>query len=121
MFSWRAAARLPSVMVSAAPMLSRFAQPVTSNTSTGLANALPRMRTMAPNAAAFTPAAMKPVTGVGAPSYASGAHMWKGTAATLNASAIRMKYSPMKNIGALLAAFALAAMPAYDSSPPVVP
>ena len=49
---------------------------------------------MPPNAAAFTPAAMKPVTGVGAPSYASGAHMWNGTAATLKASAIRMKYSP---------------------------
>jgi len=62
-----------------------------------------------------------PVTGVGAPSYASGAHMWKGTAATLKASATRMKYSPRKNIGALVAAFTLAAMPAYDISPPVVP
>ena len=47
--------------------------------------------------------------------------MWKGTAATLNASAIRMKYSPRKNIGALLASATLLLMPAYDSSPPVVP
>src|SRR5207237_1301420 len=38
------------------------------------------------NAAAFTPAAMNPVTGAGAPSYTSGTHMWNGTAATLNAN-----------------------------------
>ena len=94
MFSWRIAARFPSVIVSAASTDSTDAQPVKSNTSSGLANAVPIRRTMAPNAAAFTPAAMNPVTGVGAPSYASGAHMWKGTAATLNASATRMKYSP---------------------------
>ena len=99
-------------MVIAAPMASTFAQPVTSNSSTGLANALPSTRMMAAKAAAFTPAAMKPVTGVGAPSYASGAHMWNGTAATLNASATRMKYSPRKNSGALTALFTLAAMPA---------
>ena len=30
---------------------------------------------------------MKAVTGVGAPSYASGAHMWNGTAATLKPNA----------------------------------
>src|SRR5438067_804857 len=40
----------------------------------------------AANAAAFTPAAMKPVTGAGAPSYTSGTHMWNGTAATLKAN-----------------------------------
>ena len=55
---------------------------------------------------------MNPVTGVGAPSYASGAHMWNGTAATLKASATRMKYSPRKNIGALVAAFTFVAMSA---------
>jgi hypothetical protein len=47
--------------------------------------------------------------------------MWKGTAATLNASATRMKYSPRKNSGLVAAPFALEAMPAYDISPPVVP
>ena len=40
-------------------------------------------RTSAANAAALTPVAMNPVTGVGEPSYTSGAHMWNGTAATL--------------------------------------
>src|ERR687895_450525 len=37
------------------------------------------------NAAALTPVDMNAVTMVGAPSYASGVHMWKGTADTLNA------------------------------------
>src|SRR5919109_5329510 len=35
-------------------------------------------------AAALTPVDMKPVTTAGAPSYASGDHMWNGTAAILN-------------------------------------
>ena len=47
--------------------------------------------------------------------------MWNGTAATLNASATRMKYSPRKKSGAPLALPTLFAMPLYDSSPPVVP
>ncbi len=37
----------------------------------------------APIAAAFVPVPMKAVTGVGAPSYTSGVHMWKGTALAL--------------------------------------
>ena len=47
---------------------------------------------MPPKAAVLTPAAMNAVTGVGAPSYASGAHMWNGTAAILKPSAMMMKY-----------------------------
>jgi hypothetical protein len=42
-------------------------------------------RTNAANAAAFTPADMNAVTTAGAPSYASGVHIWNGTADTLNA------------------------------------
>src|SRR5919106_6734625 len=42
-------------------------------------------RTNAANAAAFTPVDMNAVTIVGAPSYASGVHMWNGTADTLKA------------------------------------
>src|SRR4026207_1752276 len=42
-------------------------------------------RANAANAAALTPVDMNAVTIVGAPSYASGVHMWKGTAETLNA------------------------------------
>src|SRR5450756_1640205 len=44
-----------------------------------------KTRTNAANAAALTPVDMKPVTEGGAPSYASGVHIWNGTAATLNA------------------------------------
>src|SRR5207253_3809701 len=43
-------------------------------------------RRNAPNAATFVPADMNAVTQVGAPWYASGVHMWKGTAATLKAN-----------------------------------
>src|SRR5437773_12200230 len=39
----------------------------------------------AANAATFVAAAMNAVTAVGAPWYASGVHMWNGTAETLNA------------------------------------
>src|SRR5262249_52749905 len=42
-------------------------------------------RTNAANAAALTPVDMKAVTDGGAPSYASGVHIWNGTADTLNA------------------------------------
>src|SRR5204862_7554266 len=49
-------------------------------------NADRNTRTNAANAAAFTPVDMKPVTDEGAPSYASGVHMWNGTADTLNAN-----------------------------------
>ena len=55
-------------MVSAASTERIEAHPVKSKTKSGLPNAVPMRRTMAPNAAALTPAAMKPVTGVGAPS-----------------------------------------------------
>src|SRR5580765_8486800 len=48
-------------------------------------NAERKTRVNAANAAAFTPVDMKPVTAGGAPSYASGVHMWNGTADTLNA------------------------------------
>jgi hypothetical protein len=40
-------------------------------------------RTIAAKAAAFTAALIIAVTGVGAPSYTSGVHMWNGTAAIL--------------------------------------
>src|SRR6266704_5174107 len=50
------------------------------------ANPSSSTRNSAVKAAALTPVAMNAVTGVGAPSYTSGAHMWNGTAATLNAN-----------------------------------
>ena len=49
-------------------------------------------------APAFTTAAMYVVAGVGAPSYASGAHMWKGTALILNVRPTRMRTRAMMTI-----------------------
>ena len=51
-------------------------------------------RSMAANAPALATAAMKPVTGEGAPWYTSGVHMWNGTAATLNAKPTSISDSP---------------------------
>ena len=42
-----------------------------------------KIRSSIANDAAFEPTDRKPVIGVGAPSYTSGAHMWNGTAAIL--------------------------------------
>src|SRR5438874_13526461 len=70
-------------MVRSASQTTRLRQPCEAAASP---NPETRIRTSVANAAACTPAAMKPVTGAGAPSYTSGTHMWNGTAATLNAN-----------------------------------
>jgi len=44
---------------------------------------------------------MKPVTGVGAPWYTSGVHMWNGTAATLNPKPTRISAAPINISGRL--------------------
>src|SRR5262245_13847979 len=62
-------------------------------------NADRNTRTKAANAAAFTPVDMNPVTAGGAPSYASGVHMWKGTAATLNAKPTKSNPAATSAIG----------------------
>ena len=57
------------------------------------------IRNRAAKPAAFAPTDMKPVTVVGAPSYASGVHMWKGTAATLKAKPTSSSSDPISSIG----------------------
>src|SRR5882724_1181355 len=49
--------------------------------------------------ATFEPVAINAVTGVGAPSYASGAHKWNGTTATLNPNPTRVNNMPVANSG----------------------
>src|ERR1041385_908263 len=78
MLSWRTAVILPIVIVIAAITTSGLAQPSVPYGRPSPPSAMPNTRIIAANAAALTAAAMKPVTGVGAPSYASGAHMWNG-------------------------------------------
>lgn len=51
------------------------------------------------NAAVFTVADMKAVTGSGAPSYTSGVQRWNGAAATLNASPTSSRATPDMNNG----------------------
>src|SRR5437764_8554333 len=72
---------VPTIIVAAATGQSTAPQLARSGS-----NADRKTRTNAANAAAFTPVDMNAVTAGGAPSYASGVHMWKGTAATLNAN-----------------------------------
>ena len=55
-----------------------------------------KIRASRANAAVFTPAAMKAVTGVGAPSYTSGVQAWNGTAATLKATPAATRPRPAR-------------------------
>src|SRR5436305_6002606 len=72
---------VPTIIVAAA-----IAQTSTHHSLRSGSNADRNTRAKAANAAALTPVDMKPVTAGGAPSYASGVHMWNGTADTLNAN-----------------------------------
>src|ERR1043165_2248325 len=78
-FDWLMAARLPTVMV-------RIATTVSSGSHDGRAGASgPRkIRSKNANEAAFEATERYAVMVVGAPSYASGAHMWNGAAEILN-------------------------------------
>src|SRR5918999_6172049 len=78
---WTTPTTVPTIIVTAAMAASTGTQCAWSGS-----NACRNTRTNAANAAAFTPVDMKAVTIVGAPSYASGVHMWNGTAETLNAN-----------------------------------
>src|SRR5439155_12163252 len=71
---------VPTIIVAAAISERTVLQSSRSGTSAAM-----NTRANAANAAALTPVDMNPVTAGGAPSYASGVHMWNGTADTLNA------------------------------------
>src|SRR6266536_857531 len=73
------AAKLPTVIVTAASTQN-------SRRQSAFIDGIPstKIRISIANDAAFDPTDRNAVTGVGAPSYTSGAHMWNGTAAILN-------------------------------------
>jgi len=73
------AAMLPTVIVTIATT-SNSSRQIRRSWSAGLRR---RMRISIAKDAAFEPTERNAVTGVGAPSYTSGAHMWNGTAAIL--------------------------------------
>ena len=89
MLDWASAPRLPTTIVSTA-------RAATAGCHCGAraGSACTNTRSRAPKAAVFTPAAIRPVTVVGAPSYTSGAHMWKGTLATLKPKPTRSRPAP---------------------------
>src|SRR5580698_10080444 len=51
------------------------------------------------NTAAFVATLMNAVTGKGAPSYTSGAHVWNGTKLILNAKPTKNRPAPSQKIG----------------------
>src|SRR3990172_731347 len=92
--SWTSAARFPTTSDAQA---SAAAATVQISACSG--NAVTSTRQVTTNAAALVAAAMNAVTGVGAPSYTSGVHMWNGAAETLNASPARIIARPVTNSG----------------------
>src|SRR5262245_24703985 len=85
MLVWRRAITLPTV-------IGRADSTHTSGpyTSPGVGKAMKITAIRAKNPAAFADTDRKAVTGVGAPSYVSGAQVWNGTADTLNANPATM-------------------------------
>src|SRR5215831_18630089 len=80
-FVCQSAAKLPTHMEASATAHTRGSQRLAIGS-----NAVMKIRRKTANAAAFGPAERKAETGVGAPWYTSGAHIWNGAADTLNAS-----------------------------------
>src|ERR1700712_4320942 len=67
------------------------------------ANDVPITRSSSDIAATLGAVAKNTVTGVGAPSYTSGVHIWNGTAETLNASPTSTNTMPTTKPGVALA------------------
>src|SRR4051794_22466757 len=80
-FVCHSAAKLPTHMEASAT-----AQTIGAQRAAIGSNAVTKMRRKIAKAAAFGPAERNAETGVGAPWYTSGAHIWNGAAETLNAS-----------------------------------
>src|SRR3954466_2231236 len=98
-FVCRSAIRLPTVIVSAASVQNSGCQ-----TLLWFQNAMYTRFSSATKPAAFDATDRNAVIGVGAPSYVSGAHVWNGTADTLNANPTTQKTMPRVTIGRVLSA-----------------
>src|SRR3954452_25261907 len=64
-------------------------------------NASTKIRRKTANAAAFVATAMNEVTGVGAPWYTSGVHVWNGAIEHLNASPVAASATPVSSSGSV--------------------
>src|SRR3990170_2323429 len=98
---WATPTTVPTIIVAAA-----IGHTTTLQSSRSGSKADRNTRANAANAAALTPVDMNPVTAGGAPSYASGVHMWNGTADTLNAKPTRSRptASSWTGVGAIACA-----------------
>src|ERR1700743_3129644 len=81
--SWRPAIKFATVIATTLTHARIGGQPLAHDVQPAPPNDVRSTRSIIANAALFTATAMYVVAGVGAPSYASGVHMWKGTALTL--------------------------------------
>src|SRR5262245_59151365 len=91
---------LPTVIVMTAMMAMTITQVSCSWALTGLAVVLKlsaKTRRKAAKTAAFGAVLIKPVTSVGAPSYTSGVHRWKGALAILNPNPTSIIAAPIIN------------------------
>src|ERR1700687_698912 len=86
-----------------APVMVRIETKISSGTYTVRRGYRPqrKMRSSMAQAAAFTATDMNPVTLVGAPSYASGSHWWKGMAAILKNRPTEVVSSAITAIGSI--------------------
>jgi hypothetical protein len=83
------ASRLPTMSVSAA-----MTEMAVVHVSPSAGSATMRMRSRAAKPPTLEPTDMKAVTTVGEPSYTSGVHIWKGTAAILKPKPTRISAAP---------------------------
>src|SRR5215475_6444216 len=92
-FFWTSAAMLPH-----ASEVHAIAAIAHRQRRSSAGNATTRTRYMTTSAAIFVADDMNDVTGVGAPWYASGVHMWNGAADALKASPTTIIASPTASI-----------------------
>src|SRR5438552_588545 len=97
------ATQLPNTMLNAAMTASSIVQPEAkwpqNAEPSNPANPTKSTFSKTKKLATFEPVAIKAVTGVGAPSYASGAHKWNGTTATLNPNPTMVNSIPVTSNG----------------------
>src|SRR3954454_3523630 len=96
-FVWRSAIRLPTDIVSTAST-----QNIGCHTSCWPKKPTKTSSMIATKPAAFDATERNAVMGVGAPWYVSGAHVWNGTADTLNANPTTQKITPSVTIAGVL-------------------
>ena len=119
--SCRPAIRLATVIVMTASQATAGGHPLDHDIDRASPKTVSSTRSSIAKPPLFTAIAMYAVAGVGAPSYASGVHMWNGTALTLNARPTRTRTSATTTMGYFTAPLASAVRIPARSVCPVTP